>query len=322
MAPVGQLHPVPSISPILSQPALVALSLFVVVCILFLLAFTYTLLRRKDSTVQIIQDTKGDADTATWHPLFRRYSYETFECSATPSVLLDEQFIQPQAQNSGCRSNALSPIQENHTEGLAVPAVPLRRHSAPKSMAIGPPLSNCVKVSNPPPTLNLSINFVHTVELLRVVIDKLTGFPVDAAMVYALRLRVMPRSRTSAYLSRPLVTPAVQGSLEFDHLFEYAVSLQRLERAKVEVTLFARPCSADDAFGRRRHTVGAIAYTRRGSAAGKEVKLTELLTDYRQLGKAELTLDTLLLKNNPQHFSKMALLFEPTQAEVEGRSSK
>lgn len=298
----------------ISHSTVIALSIFVVVCAIFIATLGLTWIRRQFNSLSY---SKTERD-ASWRPHSRRLSYESFEGTVVPYVFLDAQFIQPPSSSAEYRSNLLSPIQEIRGSGnltLTLPMVPPRRHSAPKSISVPvvsrPTLgcvSSCIALSSMEnPTLQISISFVHTVELLRVVISRVRGISEDAMTVYALRLRVIPRSRTSAYLSRPLVTPGLLGSLEFDHLFEYAVSLQRLERAKLEFGVFSRPCKPDDGMGRRRHTVGPVDGSRRGGVLGIEVKMAELLTEYQLVGKAEVVLDTLRLKANPEAFKTINL---------------
>nr|CDS25297.1 conserved hypothetical protein [Hymenolepis microstoma] len=293
----------------LSKSALVCLSLFVAVCVLCFLALTYTLVRQKLTAKSKISRS------------MRRFSYDTFDSqNPAPSILLDEHFVQP--SNTSCRSiTNLSPIHELHSERLRIPDLFLRRHSAPKAFqqfrrpsekrflyrSIDSSIQFSHSVANRP-TLHLSISYIHTVELLRIVVDKVTGLPEGdpTPKVYTLGLRVMSRSPTSAYLSKPLVTPAVAGYPTFDHLFEYAVSLKRLEQAKIEATLFARPWSDVISCG-RRYTVGAIPYTTVGTHGKAEVKLNDLLKQYSAIGKSELVLDTCLLKNNPEMMENMSL---------------
>ncbi|CUT98960.1 conserved hypothetical protein [Echinococcus multilocularis] len=310
----------------LSQPATIALSCFVAICLLFFLALSYTLLRHRYTAIS----TTGYA--------FRQVSYDTFDSqTAAPSILLDEQFVQP--PSSTCRSTTLSPIHEIHPRGLEIPVLPHRRHSAPKSVQnlwqkekhfLRRPANSCIQFSQSPvysPTLHLSISYVHTVELFRVVVDRVTGLPPPEgiSMIYTLQVCIMPRSRTSAYLSKPMVTPAVPDYPKFDHLFEYAVSLQRLERARIKATLFARPWTNTLAYGRRRYTVGAIPYVSSATsdAAGTvtlgtraEVNLTELMREYKEVGKAELVLDTCLLRCNPTMLEHLTLPLSLSKEEV------
>lgn len=301
----------------LSQPATVALSCFVAICIFFFFAFTYTFLRQRCTTAS----TTGYA--------FHQSSYDTFDSqTAAPSILLDEQFVQP--PSSSCRSTTLSPIHEIHSEGLRIPVPPFRRHSAPKSIQnlwrsekrlLHRPTNSCIQFSQPstnPPTLHLSISYVHTLELFRMVVDKVTGLPPleGVRMIYTLQVRIISRSRTSAYLSKPMATPAVSEYPEFDHLFEYAVSLQRLERARIEATLYAKPWTNTLAHGRRRYTLGAIPSLSSGTSdapgavttgSRPEVNFTELLREYKAVGKAEFVLDTCLLRSNPTALEHLML---------------
>ncbi|KAL5969980.1 hypothetical protein TSMEX_002300 [Taenia solium] len=301
----------------LPQPAIVALYCFAAICLLFFFAFTYTLLRQRCTT------------TSTTSYASRQSSYDTFDSqTAAPSILLDEQFVQP--PSSSCRSTTLSPIHEIHSEGLRIPVLPFRRHSAPKSIQnlwrsekrlLHRPVNSCIQFSQPSacsPTLHLSISYVHTVELFRMVVDEVTGLPPlgGVQMIYTLQVRIISRSRTSAYLSKPMVTPAVPGYPKFDHLFEYAVSLQRLERARIEAKLYTKPWANTLAYGWRRYTLGAIPSLSSGTsdATGAvtsrprpEVNLTELLRDYKEVGKAELVLDTCLLRSNPTALEHLTL---------------
>ncbi|KAL5106486.1 hypothetical protein TcWFU_010516 [Taenia crassiceps] len=301
----------------ISQPVTAALSCFVAICLLFFLALTYTLLRQRCTTAS----TKGYA--------IRQSSYETFDSqTAAPSILLDEQFVQP--PSSSCRSTTLSPIHEIHSESLRIPVLPLRRHSAPKSIQnlwrsekrfLYRPVNSCIQFSQTSaccPTLHLSISYVHTVELFRMVVDEVTGLPPleGVRMIYTLKVRIISRSRTSAYLSKPMVTPAVPEYPKFDHLFEYAVSLQRLERARIEAKLYARPWTNALAYGRRRYTLDAIpslssstshATSPATNGPRSEVNLTELLREYKEVGRAELVLDTCLLRSNPTALEHLTL---------------
>ncbi|VDN97907.1 unnamed protein product [Rodentolepis nana] len=294
----------------LSKPALVCLSLFVAVCVLCFLAFILTLVRQK-----LIAKTKISKS------FMRRFSYDTFDSQTpTPSILLDEQFVQP--SNSSCRSlKNLSPIHEAHSENLWILDLFLRRHSAPKSSqqfrrpsekrflyrSVNSNIQFSRSVANYP-TLHLSISYIHTVELLRIVIDKVTGLSKGdpTPKIYTLGLRIMSRSPTSAYLSKPLVTPAIAGYPTFDHLFEYTVSLKQLEHARIEATLFARPWSDILSTG-RRYTVGAIPYTTVGTHGKAGVEINDLLKQYSVVGRSELVLDTSLLKNNPEVMENMSL---------------
>ncbi|VDD80576.1 unnamed protein product [Mesocestoides corti] len=288
----------------MSQSAIVSLSIFAVVCVAFLLTFSCTMLRQRQLS-------------ALQKRAFRRFSYDTFDSHNAPTILFDEHFIQPQAP--GCRSTTLSPIQETHSEGLTIPAIPHRRHSAPKAIQhfvrdkclLRRPASSCIQFSQPldmTPILHLSVGYIHTVELLRVIVDRVTGLPSQkGTMIYVLQVRVMPRSRTCAYLSKPLLTPAVREKPEFDHLFEYTVSLQRLDQAKIEATLFARPWSSSLDCSKRRNTVGEISYTRRVSFARSDVKLTELLEHYKEVGKAELKVEARLLRSDPEALTRLTL---------------
>ncbi|VDM23698.1 unnamed protein product [Hydatigera taeniaeformis] len=301
----------------LSQPVIIALSCFVVICLLFFLAFGYTFLRQRCSSVSKSGYT------------FHQSSYETFDSQTpAPSILLDEQFVQP--PGSSYRSTTLSPIHETHSESLRIPVLSHRRHSAPKSIQnlwrnerrlLHRPTNSCIQFSQPSshsPILHLSISYVHTVELFRVVVDKITGLPPNEGvrMIYTLQVRIISRSRTSAYLSKPMVTPAVPEYPKFDHLFEYAVSLQRLEQARMEAKLYARPWNDILTHGRRRYTLGAIPYLSSGTSdvtravsigSRPEVNLTELLREYKEVGKAELVLNTSLLRSNPSALQCLTL---------------
>lgn len=311
----------------LPQAAIVGLSFFVAVCILSFLASAYTVLRQKFTPKNKVNRS------------MRQFSYDSFDSqTAAPSILLDEQFVQPPSSSRRSITN-LSPIHEIHSEGLRIPDLFLRRHSAPKAFQnfrrssekrfLRRPVNSCIQFSlsyADCPTLHLSISYIHTVELLRIVVDKVTGLSKGdpTPKIYTLRFRVIPTSPTSAYLSKPLVTPAVAGYPEFDHLFEYTVSLKRLEQARIEATLFSRPWFDSIAFG-RRYTVGAIPYTTTGTFGKAEVNLTELMKEYSVIGKAELVLDTCLLKNNPEVMENMSLplnLTEDEPVEIERNEKK
>lgn len=206
---------VPDSSNHLSQAAIIALSFFLAICLLCFLAFTYNILRQK-----IASNAKNDRS-------LRHFSYDTFESqTAAPSILLDEQFIQP--PGSSCHSTTnLSLIHAIHSEGLQIPISSLRRHSAHKAFQIFKktsetsflyrPVNSCIQFSHSDIdclTLHLSFNYVHTVELLKIVVDKVSGLPKGdlSPKIYILQFRIMPRSPTSAYLSKPLVTLQQQGT--------------------------------------------------------------------------------------------------------------
>ncbi|KAM7536492.1 hypothetical protein Aperf_G00000085776 [Anoplocephala perfoliata] len=300
----------------LSHATIIVLSIFSAICLLCFLAFTYTILRQKLFPKTKIRDS------------LYRFSYDTFESQTTaPSILIDEHFVQPPDSNRQSTTN-LSLVDGVRPEGLRIPIPSFRRYSDSKTIQIVRrasekgffyrPINSCIQFSHSASeclTLHLSISYVHTVELLKIVIDKVSGLHKEdsSPKIYILQFRVMPKSRTSAYLSKPLVTPAAVGNPEFDHSFEYNVSLKRLEGARIEATLLARHWSDTLPCGQRRYTIGPVPYTTASGLGRIEVNSVELMKNYKVIGRTELVLDPYLIKNNPEAMEHLALPLEPSE---------
>lgn len=302
----------------ISHQSIIVISCIFTACFFILLAFIYIAIRRNRAS-SILKSNYSS-----------RHFYDTFDSRpGAPPIFLDKHFIQPHLSSYG--STLLLPTNEIHPKGLKIPAISPRRHSAPKSIQSflkGDEhiLDNSIQFSQTLaecPTLHLSINYIHTVERLRIVVDKITGMKEGRRpSIYTLRIRVIPKSKTSAYLSKPLITPAMVGRPDFDHLFEYTVSLQRLELARIEATLFARAWSDTLLYGRRRYTVGAIPYANSSiiCATGNsrpEVDLSDLLKEYTEVARAEFVLDTSLLRSNPEALQHLVLPLSLADDEME-----
>lgn len=234
-----------------------------------------------------------------------------------------------------CRFGDLYPIQENFDSSSD--SGPNRRYSTPDSFHLLRPMltkrgmphlnrQSRVEMTASTPSiifhnvgiLRYSLSYIPAVDMLQVFVDNVTDIAIQSNTIgpegillqYIVRIRLLPRMKTGQSFVQPVVTPAVTTYLNptFEHFFQFSSSLEKLDRARLEVALLVSRHVKEMSTNQRRHSIGSHNLT------GRKIKLS--LRDFSIVGIVKVTINSELLTSQPEIFSNAAKALTPVKVKI------